>query len=82
MVGPNYLPLPLSLLILLTCQAGQVRSQDSSCSVFRREYCNLRLDKILMLDTALTSPSKCQVRLSENIKADRPADCCPLYLDD
>ena len=48
--------LPLLLLLLTQAQA------EDSCSVFRREYCNLRLDKILMLDTALTSPSQCQVR--------------------
>ena len=32
------------------------------CSLFRKEYCNLRLDKIMMLDTGLGSPADCQVR--------------------
>ena len=31
------------------------------CSLFRKEYCNLRLDKIMMLDTGLGSPADCQV---------------------
>ena len=67
MVGPSHLPLTVLLLIVTACHLGQAQTEDSSCSVFRREYCNLRLDKILMLDTALSSPSQCQVRLSENI---------------
>ena len=33
---------------------------QDDCSVFRKEYCNLRLDKIMMLDTGLSSPSQCQ----------------------
>ena len=57
---PSYSPLIL-LLLLIFSEATRAQAEDS-CSVFRREYCNLRLDKILMLDTALTSPSQCQVR--------------------
>ena len=71
MVGPAHLAL---LLLLLSCEATRAQSEDS-CSLFRREYCNLRLDKILMLDTALTSPSQCQVRgllLQDYNKTDRP----------
>ena len=59
MVGPATV-LPLLSLIISISDVSQVAAQDS-CSVFRREYCNLRLDKIMMLDTALTSPSMCQV---------------------
>ena len=54
MVGPAH----LSLLLLLLSAGSE--AQDS-CSLFRKEYCSLRLDKIMMLDTALNSPSECQV---------------------
>merc|ERR1719150_1872017 len=65
MVGPGTTHLPL-LLLLLTLLLGPEASQaEDSCSVFRREYCNLRLDKILMLDTALSSPSQCQTACFE-----------------
>ena len=36
--------------------------QDEDCSVFKKEYCSLRLDKIMMLDTDIAGPAECQVR--------------------
>ena len=35
--------------------------QAEECEVFHAEYCSLRLDKILMLDTNLAGPVECQV---------------------
>ena len=35
--------------------------QDEDCSVFKKEYCSLRLDKIMMLDTDIAGPAECQV---------------------
>jgi len=51
MVGP----LSGLLLLLVFCTA-----QDEDCSVFKKEYCNLRLDKILMLDTDIAGAPECQ----------------------
>ena len=68
MVGPSRV-LPLLLLLL---SAGS-EAQDS-CSLFRKEYCSLRLDKIMMLDTALTSPSMCQVSVKRKKLSTLPRD--------
>ena len=67
MVGPSVLP-----LLLLLLSAGS-EAQDS-CSLFRKEYCSLRLDKIMMLDTALTSPSMCQVSVKRKKLSTLPRD--------
>ena len=70
MVGPL-----LPLLLAATAATAQVPPvsrvpcpvsrhvlQQARCSQFRSEYCNLRLDKIMMLDTGLGSPQECQVQ--------------------
>ena len=54
----------------VTCHASRHVLQQARCSQFRSEYCNLRLDKIMMLDTGLGSPQECQVQwgTTANIK--------------
>merc|ERR1719445_2201037 len=51
-------PLIFSLLV-------HVSIAQEECSLFRQEYCNLRLDKIMMLDTGLASPAECQTACFE-----------------
>merc|ERR1719445_480146 len=51
-------PLIFSLLV-------HVSIAQDECSLFRQEYCNLRLDKIMMLDTGLASPAECQTACFE-----------------
>ena len=69
MVGP--LSGLLLLFVICTAQVRQqphiqelilsLASQDEDCSMFKKEYCNLRLDKILMLDTDIAGAPECQV---------------------
>ena len=75
MVGP-LLPLLLAAATAATAQVPPVSRvpchvsrhvlQQARCSQFRSEYCNLRLDKIMMLDTGLGSPQECQVQCNHN----------------
>ena len=50
----------------VTCHASRHVLRQARCSQFRSEYCNLRLDKIMMLDTGLGSPQECQVQCNHN----------------
>jgi len=52
---------PLHLLLFLLVQL--CRAQGEDCSVFKKEYCNLRLDKILLLDTDIVGTVECQARV-------------------
>merc|ERR1719341_231463 len=56
MVGP----LSGLLLLIVLC-----RAEDEDCSVFKKEYCSLRLDKIMMLDTDIAGPAECQTACFE-----------------
>jgi len=40
-------------------------SQGQDCSMFKKEYCNLQLDKIMMLDTNMKDAQECQTACFE-----------------
>lgn len=55
---------PVGPLLTLSSLLSVAASAED-CSLFRKEYCNLRLDKIMMLDTGLGSPADCQTACFE-----------------
>merc|ERR1719348_11262 len=49
-----------ALMVLLP-----IFTQCEDCSKFKKEYCNLQLDKIMMLDTGMENPLECQTACFE-----------------